>query len=391
MTDAARPRRLVVLRASTAWNATRLSDQHIAERLVPWATVLYVDPPLSRRGAHGDQRLAAALDEPRLRQLRPGLMRLTPRVPPGRNRAGLALVVDALVRRAVRTAVADIGLPVRAVVSVPDRPIFGQCGEDLRVHWVKDDYVAGAHLLGQHRRWRRRGERRMARDADVIVVASPALAERWRALGREAVLVPPGCDADHLAATDAAPVPPDARLPRPVAGFVGTLSARIDRRLLEAVAATGASLLLVGGVQHGFDRAWLRRLCARPNVQWVGAKPFARLPSYYRAIDVSLVPYADTAFNRASFPLKILEGLAAGRAVVTTDLPAVRWLGTDLVTVAGDRSGFVAAVTAELAAGRTAARATRRRAFAREHTWDRRARTFAAALGLEADVASPAP
>ena len=59
----------------------------------------------------------------------------------------------------------------------------------------------------------------------------------------------------------------------------------------------------------------MEALLARPNVQWVGAAPFERLPTYMRAIDVGIVPYADSAFNQ-ELPLKTLEYLAAGRPTV---------------------------------------------------------------------------
>ena len=52
------------------------------------------------------------------------------------------------------------------------------------------------------------------------------------------------------------------------------------------------------------------------------------------------MPYRDTPFNRGSFPLKTLEYLAAGRAVVATDLPAIRWLNTDLISVATTPAAF---------------------------------------------------
>ena len=75
-----------------------------------------------------------------------------------------------------------------------------------------------------------------------------------------------------------------------------------------------------------FDPERMEALIARPNVHWLGTKPFAELPSYLGAIDVGLTPYAQSAFNRASFPLKTLEYLAAGRPAVASDLPAHRWL-----------------------------------------------------------------
>ena len=94
------------------------------------------------------------------------------------------------------------------------------------------------------------------------------------------------------------------------------------------------------------------------------------------------MPYADTAFNRASFPLKTLEYLSAGRAVVSTPLPANDWLATDLIDVATGPAGFAASVVRSLREPRTDALAQRRRAFAREHTWQRRADLLARLAGI---------
>ena len=124
------------------------------------------------------------------------------------------------------------------------------------------------------------------------------------------------------------------------------------------------------------------------NVRWVGGKPFTALPGYLRSIDVGLTPYADTAFNRASFPLKTLEYLAAGRAVVATPLPANDWLGTELITVAADPAAFAAEVAAQLGAPRSDAMAERRRAFARRHSWAVRAATMAGLLDLPDDLSA---
>lgn len=374
--------RMVVLRAGTPWDGTRLSEQHVSEHLGRTLTVLYVDPPMSARTARLDPRLATAWAEPALRVVAPGVWRLTPHTPPGRNRPLVGPVVDALVRRAVSRAVRTLApRAVEALVTVPDRPVFGAAGERRRVHWVKDDYTAGAHLIQQSASRRRRGEQRMAAAADVVVVASEVLAGAWRGRHPRVVVVPPGCDVDHVGG---APRPwrPAVPLPPPVAGFVGTISPRIAWDLLEGVAAAGHSLLLVGAPQRGLDPTALDRLVARPNVHWLGSVPYADLPSVYDILDVSLVPYTDTAFNRASFPLKVLEGLAAGRRVVSTDMPSVRWLGTDLVTTAATADDFVAAVGDALRAPTPVAEQDRRRAYARQHSWEQRAEAFLHALDV---------
>ncbi len=107
---------------------------------------------------------------------------------------------------------------------------------------------------------------------------------------------------------------------------------------------SGLSLLMVGPRDPRWEPERFERLIASPHAQWVGLKPFEALPGYLRLIDVGITPYQDTAFNRASFPLKTLEYLAAGRGAVSSDLPATRWLQTDLVQVASGPAAFAAAV-----------------------------------------------
>src|SRR5690606_3641387 len=101
-----------------------------------------------------------------------------------------------------------------------------------------------------------------------------------------------------------------------------------------------------------------------------------------RLIDVGVTPYADSEFNRSSFPLKTLEYLAAGKAVVSTAMPAVEWLQTDLITVAGP-DDFGRRTRAATACANEPMLVERRIAFAASHSWKQRAMAFARAIGLK--------
>jgi teichuronic acid biosynthesis glycosyltransferase TuaH len=127
----------------------------------------------------------------------------------------------------------------------------------------------------------------------------------------------------------------------------------------------------------------LSRLVARPNVEWVGPKRFDELPSYLRIIDVGLLPYVDSAFNRASFPLKTLEYLAAGRPVVATTLPVIRWLDTELIATADEPDIFARRTAEEATTSRSPDLIERRRAFAATHSWSKRVEQLAEVLGIE--------
>ena len=325
-----------------------------------------------------------ALQGPRLRLIAPGFARLTPVVPPGLGKPGMRAVTERVLRARMRWAARALGGDVHALVVASQFPVFGTCGERRRLFYATDDFVAGAELMGVPTSWLRRCEQRLLRDADTVVTISPALTEAWKARGLDPVLVANGVDHTLFRDVDAAPPPADVQLPRPIVGFVGHLSERIDLRLLEAIAERGTSLLLVGPRQITFEMSRIDALLARPNVQWVGPKPFTALPSYLSVIDVGVTPYGDSAFNRASFPLKTLEYLAAGRAAVATDLPSVRWLGTDLVTTASSPREFADAVEQALRTPRTPELVARRQAVAAQHSWDRRTAEIARLLGLPA-------
>jgi len=365
-----------------------MSEQHLAVHLARGRPVLWVDPAISWLTPLRSASAARTLRGARLRLVADDLLRLTPVTVPGVSRPGLRRIARRRTAALARRALAGwAGLPAAATVVASPDDLLHAVPTERTVFYGTDDYLAGADLMGMDRDWLARRQRAQLRAADVVVAVSDVLARSWAPWRRDIHVVPNGCDSERFEHTDDAPLPQDVRLPAPVAGFVGTINDRVDLDLLEAVADRGVSLLLVGGRSPTFAPGRLDGLLSRPTVQWVGPKPFELMPSYLRAVDVGLTPYRDSAFNRASFPLKTLEYLAAGRAAVVTDLPAARWLGTDLVTVAGTPGEFADAVQVLLARERTPRLVRGRREFAARHSWARRAERIAELIGTLDDVA----
>jgi teichuronic acid biosynthesis glycosyltransferase TuaH len=373
---------LVIMAPGNAWDGHRLGQHHLATHLSERVRVLWVDPSISFLTPLNDPAAARALREDRLREVAPNIVRLSPVTVPGVTRPVLRDVARSQARRAVRRAVAALGGTVHSTIVASLNDMLDVVPSAQRVFFGTDDYVAGASLMGTDPRWLERIEQRQLAKADVVVAISPTLRDRWSTTRPDTHLVPNGCRAEHLATVDRAPWPDDVVLPAPIAGFVGYISDRIDLEMLEAVADSGASVLLVGPRSPTFEIAKLDALLARPNVQWVGPKPFDALPSYLRAIDVGLTPYRQSAFNHASFPLKTLEYLAAGRPAVVSDLPAHRWLGTRHIRIADTHESFAQHVRALLAVPGSPADAAARRSFAAGHSWSARADEVARLLGL---------
>ena len=369
---------VVVICGTTYWSGIQLLDQHIAEGLTDYAPVLYVDPPTSLLTRFRNPQAATSAGEPGLSMVKPGLAVLRPRVLPLKERPIGKQLALATVRRAMRRAVRELGATrVHALIVPSLNPLFGTLDEAVSVFYAKDDYLAGAGLMGIHERRLRRRAVRQPLEADVVVTVSPVLVAQYRELGVEAVLVPNGCDVDHFAVADQ-PIPPSGAV-----AFVGHLSDRIDLDALEAVAAQGLDLRILGPRQETMRNVErIDAIMRRPNVQWQGPVPYDDLPAELAGVTTCLLPYAASDFNRASFPLKVLEYLAAGRRVVATDLPAVRWLDTDLITIADGPAAFAAAVAESVREPLLPAEIELRRAFAGEHTWDERTRRLADVLGL---------
>jgi len=223
-------------------------------------------------------------------------------------------------------------------------------------------------------------EQQLLARADLVVATSRRLYETRRRFCREIHLVRHGAFVPEfaLAADPATPIPEDLeRLPRPVVGYYGALH-KLDLDLLRRVASARPtwSFALIGPTSgsQGADLAPLRGVA---NVHLLGPRPFERLPNYLRGFDVAMMPFRVDPLTEAMCPIKMYEFLAAGKPVVSTDLPEVREMG-DLVRRASDADGFLGCLEAALAVGDPGA-CVRRQDAARAHTWPAR---FAELEGL---------
>ena len=370
----------MVWQAPVSWDAVAGTDRQLVSQLGLRLDVLWVDPP--RSAVHAVRAFPDSRWRPTLENVAPGVTRLIVTTSPYPERALLAGLTRYVMERATRRAVKAAGRPVDAVVGTS--PPAGLAFLDLarRVYYATDDFAAGADLMGLNASRSTRLERARLEEADAVGAVSAEIIDRWALGGRRAFVLPNGCDPDRYAEVDAAELPQDVELRGPIAGLIGQLSPRIDIGLLEEVVARGTSLLLVGPRVGHWEGVRFDELVDHPRVAWVGQKGLSELPSYLRVIDVGLTPYVDSAFNRASFPLKTLEYLAAGRPVVSTPLPAVASLATDLIRVATTPSEFADSVASLAAVRRLPPEVEERRAFARRHSWSSRADQFLSAIGL---------
>jgi glycosyltransferase involved in cell wall biosynthesis len=188
-----------------------------------------------------------------------------------------------------------------------------------------------------------RRERDLLALADVVFAGGPKICKSKRLLNPNCFCFGCGVDEKHFARSrnPMLPLPPEiAHLPRPIFGYVGVVDERIDYELLAQLAdGTSGSVVMVGPWTK-VDHATLPQ---RANLHWLGARAYAELPSYAKAFDVSLMPFAMNEATRFINPTKALEYMATGKPIVSTPVEDVVVQFASIVTIARDPGEFIAA------------------------------------------------
>lgn len=130
------------------------------------------------------------------------------------------------------------------------------------------------------------------------------------------LLISNGVDPDTFSAQYG--LPSDmSNIPRPIVGLGAKVSHLLDCALINHLteANPDVSFVMVGQL---LERAVYRRIIKRPNLFYLGDKPYDRYPAYVRAFDVCIIPYVVGEREHGGDSIKFYEYLAAGKPVVTT-------------------------------------------------------------------------
>jgi hypothetical protein len=247
-------------------------------------------------------------------------------------------------------------------------PLVGRLGEQLSVYYCTDDYSAMPNV---NEGAVQAMDQEMARKASLVFVTSETLLEPKRQLNSNVHVSPHGADLDHFArAWDGRAVPPpEVRdLPRPIVGFFGLIEKWIDLDLVDYLAQQrpGWSFVLVGriAVPHG-------EAPQRPNIHYLGAQPYDRLPDFGGQFDAAIIPYRLTRQVMHANPLKLREYLAMGRAIVSVSTPEIDKYA-DVVRIARTPEEFLQQLDAALAEGSPPGEVERRLARVAPEGWEAR-------------------
>lgn len=370
----------IVWIAGTNWDGVAGTDKRLVESLARFRRILWVDPPTRpslkipgplrlRRGRPGADRAE------RPERVADSIFRLRVTVLPGVTRPGVRRLTALLLDRAIASALSRTGWEPDAVVVAMPLARFPRSTPGCKILYLTDDWLEGSRLMGLSPSVIRRVLDSNLAQADGVAAVSEELLARFApprgsTSGPVFAVVPNG---------GPEPAPAAPTTPRKsTACLVGQLNERLDLDLLEAVQAAGVAMVIIG---PRTDRtpAFRRRLdtlLEADNVSWLGQLEAGELQQQLNVHGVGLTPYAESPFNRASFPLKTLEYLAAGLGVVSSDMPSARWLNTSLISLHSEPDAFAREVQQALARRNDPDRECLRKEFAARHTWHARALEF---------------
>jgi glycosyltransferase involved in cell wall biosynthesis len=253
------------------------------------------------------------------------------------------------------------------------------------------DWIDDLEIVPHDRAYLKRRNSQMLREATVVTAAARRLLEKALEIRPDAMYLPNAVDVQRFSDPTVA-VPDDPALARlkaegkPIAGYYGAMADWLDTDLLEAVATLRPdwNFLLIGPAYHrGFDSR-AARLLARPNVIWLGPRPYESLPGYLKLFDVATIPFRINDITRGTSPLKLYEYFAAAKPVVTTDLPECR--AYPEVQIGGAAEEFSEALDAARAEGARPEFRARLQAIARENSWEARVTSVLPRLGRSASA-----
>ena len=216
------------------------------------------------------------------------------------------------------------------------------------------------------------GKRPCSRSPTWCSPAAPSLYEAKRAHHANAHCFPSSVDVVHFeqALDRGNRHPLHAAIGQPRLGFYGVIDERFDPALIAALADAHPDwqIVLIGPVLKIAPDS----LPQRQNVHYLGQQPYQALPHFLAGWDVCLLPFALNEATRYISPTKVLEYMAAGLPIVSTDIRDVSQPYGGLVAIGHDSASFIAHCEAALAmdADARAELAERMHAVVQRTSWE---------------------
>ena len=231
----------------------------------------------------------------------------------------------------------------------------------------------------------------LLKEADIVLVTADRLMEQVERIRPDAILCPNAVDLEHFSQvreSDPNPMPSDLapiiKSTRPVIGYYGALARWFDYELVHHAAQKHPDWdFVLIGPDH--DHTLIAsNILAMQNIHWLGPRDYSILPDYLRYFSVATIPFLVNNITLATSPIKLFEYMAAGKPIVTTDLPECRKYPG--VFVARTKKGFIEHLEQALTLTADYAYLQQLKQTARENTWEARIEQILHALEAHQNI-----
>jgi glycosyltransferase involved in cell wall biosynthesis len=253
--------------------------------------------------------------------------------------------------------------------------LIGGFNEKIVIYHIVDEYLAYSDVDKDKRTSLEKYEHRMLKNADLVIVVSENLYLNKKKYNKNTYKIKNATDFeaysqviinDHPCSNDI------KNLTRPIIGYSGLISERLDLDLIQHLAQTHPewSITLVGQVNDRNCANKINSLKEFKNIYFLGRKKITQLPNYVKAFDVGIIPYEIDEQSKNVSPLKLYDYLAAGIPIVISDLPAAHEF-KEVIYIADNKEKFNVCVEHALASDNREL-FLKRRNLASKNTWDER-------------------
>ena len=207
----------------------------------------------------------------------------------------------------------------------------------------------------------------LVQECDLLVVTGQQLYDKWNKQTRHTVLARNATDYEFYEQR-CQPNSILRKTDRPIIGYYGAIADWFDLDLMASIAKNRPQyhFVLLGGV-FSVDVSELRSL---PNVSLLGQQPYETMPQYLYHFDACIIPFKVNPITEATDPVKVYEYLSGGKPVVSVALSELKPY-RELLYLANDPGDFLSKLDQAVAENDSEMR-ERRRAFARQNSWESR-------------------
>jgi glycosyltransferase involved in cell wall biosynthesis len=373
--------KIIICLSSTHWHFLWQRPQQIMSRVCRDYRVLFVDPPYAVSQAQLIREGGKAFKVHRpLNSVNKALQVLSPvQILASDSRFGprqLQRVNLQLVKGQIQQALAALRWDSPRLLWVYNPQavtLVGQLGEAGVIYDCVDSFSDFSWSNHNTAAW----EAELVQKADLILTSATQLYRNCQDAGKPVYLIPNAADYQHFSKSSnyGGIGPSDLKaIPHPRLGFCGAIYEWLDFDLLRQLAAEHSQwqMVMIGPLQPG-----LAVPESLSNLHWLGRRDYQQLPWYLAHLDLMMIPFLKNKVTEHANPIKLWEYLAAGKAVVATDLPEVPRLG-GVTWISTDYPQFQANCAAVLELVKTPEKrneiAARARLVAKENSWEQRCR-----------------